>query len=144
MGPTHHLSHTLVPVHEFHLWIGLEWCVFGHILQIGFNFNTAWISNHILGNVWNEIMYPFPSFNVATVEVWKWIGICHTTHNNGCIYLSMLEWFTLKHVNKGPQVYLQHWIYLVYQSTQWCMWNLAHFGSPLTAWHTLRWPKLIW
>ena len=32
----------------------------------------AWISNHMPNNVWDEIIYPFPNFNGATIEVWEW------------------------------------------------------------------------
>ena len=24
--------------------------------------------------VWDEIIYPFPNFNGATIEVWKWVS----------------------------------------------------------------------
>ena len=34
----------------------------------------AWISNHTYYKECNEITYPFPNFNGATVEVWKWIS----------------------------------------------------------------------
>ena len=34
---------------------------------------SAWISNHIPNKLWNEITYPFPNFNGATVEVCEWI-----------------------------------------------------------------------
>ena len=34
----------------------------------------AWISNCTHHNVWDEITYSFPNFNVATVEVWEWIS----------------------------------------------------------------------
>ena len=30
--------------------------------------------NYIYHNVWDEITYPFPNFNDATVEVWEWIS----------------------------------------------------------------------
>ena len=30
----------------------------------------TWINNHTPSNVWDEITYPFPNFNGATVEVW--------------------------------------------------------------------------
>ena len=36
----------------------------------------AWISNHMLSKVWDEITYPFPNFNGCTVEVWEWISNC--------------------------------------------------------------------
>ena len=35
---------------------------------------TTWITNHMPGKVWDELTYPFPNFNGATVEVWEWIG----------------------------------------------------------------------
>ena len=34
----------------------------------------TWIRNHILSKVWDEITYPFPNINGATVEVLEWIG----------------------------------------------------------------------
>ena len=34
----------------------------------------AWISNYIHYKMWEEITYPFPDFNGATVEVWEWIN----------------------------------------------------------------------
>ena len=34
----------------------------------------AWISNYIHYKVWDVFIYPFPNFNGATVEVWKWIS----------------------------------------------------------------------
>ena len=32
------------------------------------------ISNHMHGKVWNEITHPFPNFNSATIEVWRWMS----------------------------------------------------------------------
>ena len=43
-------------------------------LKRGLTFLSAWISNHIPSKVWNEIIYPFPRFNGAVVEVWEWIN----------------------------------------------------------------------
>ena len=34
--------------------------------------NPAWISNHMPHKVCDEIAYPLPNFNGATVKVWKW------------------------------------------------------------------------
>ena len=34
----------------------------------------AWISNYIHYKVLDEITYPFPKFNGATVEIWEWIS----------------------------------------------------------------------
>ena len=42
----------------------------------------TWISNHIHNNKeGGEVTYPFPNFNVAATEVWKWISsfILHFT-----------------------------------------------------------------
>ena len=35
---------------------------------------SAWISNHMPSEVWDEITYPFPNFNGCTVEVWEWVS----------------------------------------------------------------------
>ena len=37
----------------------------------GYTLNPAWISNHMPSEVWDDIIYPFPKFNGATVEVWN-------------------------------------------------------------------------
>ena len=63
------------------------------------------ISNHMPSEVWDEITYPFPNFNGATVEVWEWIFY------NGCDKLSILG-LKLPYVSKmGPcrQIYYQVW-----------------------------------
>ena len=44
------------------------------LLLTRINFNPSIISNHMPNNVWDEITYPLPNFNGATVEVWKWIS----------------------------------------------------------------------
>ena len=33
----------------------------------------VWISDYIHHKVWDEITYPFPNFNGATVVIWGWI-----------------------------------------------------------------------
>ena len=33
---------------------------------------TSWISNFMHSKMWDEITYPFPNLNGATVEVWEW------------------------------------------------------------------------
>ena len=39
----------------------------------------SWISDHMLGSVWDEIIYPFPKFNGYPIEVWEWIiNFTHT------------------------------------------------------------------
>ena len=61
-----------------------EWCEYSLLniasvidmepaLLVCYDFHPAWISNHILSKVWDEITYHFPNFNSATVEVCYWI-----------------------------------------------------------------------
>ena len=38
------------------------------------NLNPAWISNYIHYKVYDEIIYPFPKFNGAAIELWEWIS----------------------------------------------------------------------
>ena len=40
----------------------------------GLSLIPAWISNHVPNKVWDEITYPFPNINGATVEVWEWMN----------------------------------------------------------------------
>ena len=40
----------------------------------GLSVITAWKSNYIHHEVWDEIKYPFLNFNGATVEVWEFIS----------------------------------------------------------------------
>ena len=42
------------------------------LTSIDFNPSTDKELRHY--KVWDEITYPFPNFNGATVEVWKWIS----------------------------------------------------------------------
>ena len=50
----------------------------GFVLKDLFN---LWISNYIHYKVYDEMTYPFPNSNGATVEVWEWIDnfISHFT-----------------------------------------------------------------
>ena len=38
------------------------------------NLIPPWISNNIYHKVWDKINYPFPNFNGAAAELWKWIS----------------------------------------------------------------------
>ena len=69
----------------------------GPLLRTWMNFNPAWMNNHMLSKVWDEITYPFPNFNGCTVVVWEWIR--NFTFYNGCNWLSML-WIKFIHVSK--------------------------------------------
>ena len=46
----------------------------GPLLLTWINFNSTWISNHILSKLWDEITYPFPNFN----RVSEWISYSTT------------------------------------------------------------------
>ena len=48
----------------------------GPFLLIWFSFNPVRISNYIQEKVWDEITYPFPNFNSATIEVFERIRNC--------------------------------------------------------------------
>ena len=57
----------------------------------------VWISNHLPSNVWDEIIYPYPNLNGATVEVWEWMSyfISHF----------VMDGLKLNHVSKkGPRI----------------------------------------
>ena len=59
----------------------------------------SWISNHMPSKVWDEITYPFPIFNGATIEGWEWISNFISHFFNGFNYLSM-SGFKLNYVSK--------------------------------------------
>ena len=46
----------------------------GTLLLTWFDFNPAWIRNHMSSKVWDQIIHPFPNFNSATVDVWELIS----------------------------------------------------------------------
>ena len=46
----------------------------GPFCQHGLTLIPDWISNHMPSNMWDEITYPFPNVNGATVEVWECIS----------------------------------------------------------------------
>ena len=61
----------------------------------------AWLINHMLSKMWDEMTYPFPNFNGGRFHRWS-LGMdksFHPTHYNGCNYLSMLG-LKLIHVSK--------------------------------------------
>ena len=47
----------------------------GPFYQHGLILIPAWISNQKPSKVWEEITYPFLTFNGCTVEVLEWISI---------------------------------------------------------------------
>ena len=56
----------------------------GTILLNGLTLISAWISNHMPWELWDNITHSFPNFNGCTVEVWEWI-------RNFILYIPMLE-----------------------------------------------------
>ena len=46
----------------------------GSFYKHGLTLIPSWISNLFHYKMWDEIIYPFPNFNGATVEVWEWIS----------------------------------------------------------------------
>ena len=44
------------------------------LYQHGLLLMPGWISNYNHYNLWDEIIYPFPNFNGATVEFWEWVS----------------------------------------------------------------------
>ena len=56
-------------------WIMTEPLITQRLLLLTwFTLIPAWISNHIIGKMWDEFTYPFQNLNSATVEVWEWIS----------------------------------------------------------------------
>ena len=49
----------------------------------GLTLIPAWRSKYIHQKLWDEITYPFPNFNGATVEDWEWISN-FIPHFTGC------------------------------------------------------------
>ena len=45
----------------------------GFFYSFGLTVISACIGNHMFRKVWDEIIYPFPNYNGATVEVGEWI-----------------------------------------------------------------------
>ena len=56
----------------WNLWTNNANC--GTFYEHGLTLIPAWISNHMIGNVWGPIAYPFLNFNGCTVEVKEWIS----------------------------------------------------------------------
>ena len=46
----------------------------GPFHQHGLTLIPAWLSNHMLSKICDEVTYSFPNFNSCTVEVWEWIS----------------------------------------------------------------------
>ena len=58
------------------------------------------MNNYVHYKVWDEIIYPFPNFNSAAVEVWECIYY-FISHWWACDYLSMLG---LNVIHTGPLI----------------------------------------
>ena len=62
---------------------------------------SAWISNHMPSEVWDEITYPFPNLNGCTFEVWKWISN-FIPHNVMHVFTYPCWDLSLSMLEKGP------------------------------------------
>ena len=54
------------------VYSGIPQCIPGPLLQTWLTLIPAWISNHMLSKVWEEITHAFPNVNGCTIEVWEW------------------------------------------------------------------------
>ena len=80
-----YFPHYRIPSHN---WIGSDYirvvfllntCQKQHLaywrpIKHGLTLNPTLQGNHMPRKVWDEIIYLFPNFNGATVEVWEWIS----------------------------------------------------------------------
>ena len=72
--------------------------------------------------VWDEITYPFPNFNGATVEVWE--GINNFIPYFGCNCLSMMG-LKLNHVSKGATADDEYSVEYILVT------HVTHFGTEI-------------
>ena len=61
----------------------------GPLYQHRLTLIRTWMSNYMSAKMWDEITYPFPNLNGATVEIWVQISN-FIPHFHRCKYLSML------------------------------------------------------
>ena len=61
-----------------------------------FDFNSTVGQQLSLCKVWDEITYPFPNFNAATVEGWEWISYPPHPHILQGMWLLIQVWITAK------------------------------------------------
>ena len=71
----------------------------------------TWINNYHHYKMWDEIIYPFPNANGATVGVWEWINNFNPHFSAGVV--TYPNWVTLNHMVLYPSCYsytlwLQH------------------------------------
>ena len=70
------------------------------VIKFMFCIYIAWISNFIHYRVWDEVTYPFPNFNGATIEVWEWISN-FTPHFTGYVitYIANHAWTKFEQIH---------------------------------------------
>ena len=77
----------------------VKWVPYSGCVGVRFTLITAWISNYIHYKVWDKIMYPFPNFNDATLEVWEWIINFILPFTRHCLLMLYVlykeDWMTL-------------------------------------------------
>ena len=78
----------------------------GPLWQYRLTLIPAWMSNYIHHKVCDEITFPSPNFNGATVEVWEWISnfIMHFTGHMityPCLTWTPGAWMWLRYLLEG-------------------------------------------
>ena len=85
-----------------YLFISKKTPALGPFYWHGLTLITAWISNHMLSNLWDEITFPFSNFNGATVDVLKWISNFSPHFIMVMIIYSSCDWSWYKLVKGTP------------------------------------------
>ena len=76
----------------------------GPLSLIGLTLIPGYINNHMLSKVSYEITYPFPSFNVCTVESWELISNFISSHTLLSMWLLIHAGIKVNHDSKrGPR-----------------------------------------
>ena len=69
------------------------------------NFNLAWMSNHMLSNVWDKITYPFLKFNVQPFTLGK--GLVMSSHFiMGVVIYPRIKVFQMGNPHLGVPMFL--------------------------------------
>ena len=126
------------------LWQGFKFLIWFYIppimLDLLLTLIPAWISNSIHYKMWNEITFPFPNFNGATIEVWEWVSnfIPHFTgHVIDHPYWNQSQFMLVKGAlgakdqgigAKDATLLLMHWTCLFSPKSAWwyvLLWNIV-------------------
>ena len=93
--------------------MGVGWAAGGEL-----TLKPTWVSNHMHGKVWDEIIYPFSNFSGATVWVWECITNFIPHH------LSMLGFWDFTAKYAGADV-ISFIVIITCSPSQWCHMNIV-------------------